>query len=381
MTAFACRFNAATAQAQARPAPARCAAARRGRALAAAGRAGGLFARHPGPAAIRARRRPDRGHRCGGGRALHGAGQRRGQRGRSDAADGAGENPARATNRAAKPPALCAPGRERGRQPDALPRRRLRAWRPPVSQSGAAVGGGHSGDHGAAWLGHGGGGAPARGLGGGVSGGGARARVFLAAPPLLAAATGERATEEELGGADMHTTLSGLGEYLAQDDRHAIGLARELLAATGWGRQRQAPGHGAEPLLPADDLLALMPEDLRQPVDMREVIARLVDGSELLEFKARHGAATVCAQARIAGHPVGLVSNNGPIDVAGANKATHFIQWMCQLGQPLIYLQNTTGYMVGKDSEQGGMIKHGSKMLQAVTQATVPQLTYSAAPT
>ncbi|ABM57650.1 acyl-CoA carboxylase subunit beta [Verminephrobacter eiseniae] len=202
-----------------------------------------------------------------------------------------------------------------------------------------------------------------------------RSRAFLAGPPLLAAATGERATEEELGGADMHTTLSGLGEYLAQDDRHAIGLARELLAATGWGRQRQAPGHGAEPLLPADDLLALMPEDLRQPVDMRAVIARLVDGSELLEFKARHGAATVCAQARIAGHPVGLVSNNGPIDVAGANKATHFIQWMCQLGQPLIYLQNTTGYMVGKDSEQGGMIKHGSKMLQAVTQATVPQLT------
>src|SRR6218665_2225799 len=233
-----------------------------------------------------------------------------------------------------------------------------------------------------------------------------RSRAFLAGPPLLAAATGERATEEELGGADMHTTLSGLGEYLGQDDRHAtgpargppaapgwgggeggggedgqaMGVARDLLAAAGGGRQRQAPAHGAEPLLPADDLLALMPEDLRQPVDMREVIARLVDGSELLEFKARHGAATVCAQARIAGHPVGLVSNNGPIDVAGANKATHFIQWMCQLGQPLIYLQNTTGYMVGKDSEQGGMIKHGSKMLQAVTQATVPQLTYSAAP-
>src|SRR6218665_2741809 len=187
--------------------------------------------------------------------------------------------------------------------------------------------------------------------GGGVWGGGG---------PVVAAAPGERATEEELGGADMHTTLSGLGEYLAQDDRHAIGLGPGLLAATGWGRQRRPPGPGAKPLLPADDLLALMPEDRRQPVDMREVIARLVDGSELLEFKARHGAATVFAQARIAGHPVGLVSNNGPIDVAGANKATHFIQWMCQLGQPLIYLQNTTGYMVGKDSEQGGMIKHGT---------------------
>jgi len=138
-------------------------------------------------------------------------------------------------------------------------------------------------------------------------------------------------------------------------------------------------GPVAEPLLPADDLLALMSDDLRQPVDMREVIARLVDGSELLEFKPLYGSATVCAQARLGGHAVGLVSNNGPIDVAGANKATHFIQQMCQLGQPLIYLQNTTGYMVGKDSEQAGMIKHGSKMIQAVTNAALqhdlPQIT------
>ena len=118
-----------------------------------------------------------------------------------------------------------------------------------------------------------------------------------------------------------------------------------------------------------------MPAHHREPVDMREVMARLVDGSELLEFKALYGGATVCAQARIGRHAVGLISNNGPIDVPGANKATHFIQWMCQLGHPIIYLQNTTGYMVGKDSEQGGMIKHGSKMIQAVTNATVPQIT------
>lgn len=129
------------------------------------------------------------------------------------------------------------------------------------------------------------------------------------------------------------------------------------------------------PLLPADDLLSLMPTHHREPVDMREVMARIADGSELLEFKPLYGAATVCAQARIGGHAVGLISNNGPIDVAGANKATHFIQWMCQLGHPIVYLQNTTGYMVGKDSEQGGMIKHGSKMIQAVTGATVPQIT------
>ncbi len=201
-----------------------------------------------------------------------------------------------------------------------------------------------------------------------------RSRAFLAGPPLLKAATGETATEEELGGAEMHTAVSGLGEYLAGDDREAIGMARAVLAQLDWARPAP-PRTAFEPLLPQDDLLGLMPDDLRQPVDMREVIARLTDGSELLEFKGRYGAATVCAQGRIAGHAVGFISNNGPIDVAGASKATHFIQWMCQLGQPIVYLQNTTGYMVGKDSEQGGMIKHGSKMIQAVTNATVPQLT------
>jgi len=200
-----------------------------------------------------------------------------------------------------------------------------------------------------------------------------RSRAFLAGPPLLMAATGEVATEEELGGAEMHTAVSGLGEYLALDDREAIGMARDVIAQLGWTTPARPSAPG--PTLPADDLLALMPGDLRQPVDMREVIARLVDGSELLEFKARYGMATLCAQGRIGGHAVGFISNNGPIDVAGANKATHFIQWMCQLGHPIIYLQNTTGFMVGKDSEQGGMIKHGSKLIQAVTNATVPQIT------
>jgi geranyl-CoA carboxylase beta subunit len=108
---------------------------------------------------------------------------------------------------------------------------------------------------------------------------------------------------------------------------------------------------------------------------MREIIVRLVDAGDMLEFKPLYGAATVCAQGSIAGHPVGFITNNGPIDVAGANKATHFIQWMCQLGHPIVYLQNTTGYIVGRQSEQDGMIKHGSKMIQAVTNATVPQIT------
>jgi geranyl-CoA carboxylase beta subunit len=121
-------------------------------------------------------------------------------------------------------------------------------------------------------------------------------------------------------------------------------------------------------------MLDVMPASVREPVDMRDVITHLVDDG-FLEFKSSYGPQTVCAQGSIAGHAVGFITNNGPIDVAGANKATHFIQWMCQLGHPIVYLQNTTGYMVGKDSEQGGMIKHGSKMIQAVTNATVPQLT------
>jgi geranyl-CoA carboxylase beta subunit len=201
-----------------------------------------------------------------------------------------------------------------------------------------------------------------------------RSRAFLAGPPLLMAATGEVATEEELGGADMHTSVSGLGEQLAEDDREALGLAREVVARTGWERA-STKGKAQEPLYPAEELPGLVPDDLRQPLDMHEVIARLVDGSDFLPFKALYGAATVCVQASIDGHAVGILSNNGPIDVAGANKATHFIQLMCQLGHPLIYLQNTTGYMVGKESEQAGMIKHGSKMIQAVTNATVPQIT------
>ena len=205
-----------------------------------------------------------------------------------------------------------------------------------------------------------------------------RSRAFLAGPPLLKAATGEIASEEELGGAEMHTSMSGLGEYLCEDDRHALGTARDVVARWDWAVNTLASGAEREAKPPCHDpeeLLGLMPAHHREPIDMRELILRLVDDSDFLEFKSLYGAATVCAQARIGGHAVGIISNNGPIDVAGANKATHFIQWMCQLGHPIVYLQNTTGYMVGKDSEQGGMIKHGSKMIQAVTSATVPQIT------
>ena len=207
-----------------------------------------------------------------------------------------------------------------------------------------------------------------------------RARAFLAGPPLLKAATGEIATDEELGGAEMHTSVSGLGEYMAEDDADAVRLARDVVHRLQWSRHLapEALAQGPDtlpPRLDAEDLLGIMSSDGRKPADMREVIARIVDDSDFLEFKALYGAATVTGHAAIQGHPVGIITNNGPLDPDGANKATHFIQACCQSGTPLIYLQNTTGYMVGKAYERGGMIKHGSKMIQAVTNASVPQFT------
>jgi len=207
-----------------------------------------------------------------------------------------------------------------------------------------------------------------------------RAKAFLAGPPLLKAATGEVATDEELGGAVMHTHVSGLGEYLAEDDADGVRLAREVLARLGWksaalpGTAAGAPA-GRPPRYPAEELLGIMPEDYKKPVDMREAIARFVDDSDFFDFKPDYGPATVCGHAAIHGMPLGIVTNNGPLDPAGSNKATHFIQSCCQAALPILYLQNTTGYIVGKASEEAGMIKHGSKMIQAVSNATVPQIT------
>jgi geranyl-CoA carboxylase beta subunit len=201
-----------------------------------------------------------------------------------------------------------------------------------------------------------------------------RAKAFLAGPPLLKAATGEIATDEELGGAVMHTHVSGLGEYLAEDDSDGVRLAREVLGRLNFDSERK-PADAKPPRYPAEELLGVMPPDYRKPVDMREAIARFVDDSDWLDFKADYGAATVCGHAAIQGHRIGIVTNNGPLDPAGATKATHFIQACCQAGLPILYLQNTTGYIVGKASEEAGMIKHGSKMIQAVSNATVPQLT------
>jgi geranyl-CoA carboxylase beta subunit len=204
-----------------------------------------------------------------------------------------------------------------------------------------------------------------------------RTRAFLAGPPLLKAATGEIATEEELGGAEMHTAISGLGDYLAEDDRDALRIARDIMAKLEWDRPRAAerPASYRPPRLEPEELLGIMPMDHKRPVDMRQVIARIVDDSDFTEFGSNYGPATVCGHARIESQAIGIITNNGPLDPAGANKATHFIQACCQSRAPILYLNNTTGYMVGRAYEEAGMIKHGSKMIQAVTSATVPQIT------
>jgi geranyl-CoA carboxylase beta subunit len=200
-----------------------------------------------------------------------------------------------------------------------------------------------------------------------------RAKAFLAGPPLLKAATGEIATDEELGGAVMHTHVSGLGEYLAEDDADGVRFAREVVARLNWGAAPAA--QGKPPRYDAQELLGIMPPDRKSAVDMREVIARFADDSDFLDFKPDYGPATVCGHAAVQGFSVGIVTNNGPLDPDGATKATHFIQTCCQAGLPILYLQNTTGYIVGRASEEAGMIKHGSKMIQAVSNANVPQIT------
>ena len=204
-----------------------------------------------------------------------------------------------------------------------------------------------------------------------------RAKAFLAGPPLLKAATGEIATDEELGGAEMHCSMSGVAEYLAEDDADGIRIARDILARLPWNDRlpMRAVKTWKEPRYPVEQLAGVVPVDFRQPYDMREVLARVIDDSDFLEFKSLYGSSTVCGHGAIEGYPCGFIGNNGPIDPQGATKATQFIQLCCQSGTPIVYLQNTTGFMVGKDVEQVGMIKHGSKMIQAVTNCTVPRIT------
>ncbi len=200
-----------------------------------------------------------------------------------------------------------------------------------------------------------------------------RGRAFLAGPPLLKAATGEIATDEALGGAELHATITGLAEHLADDDAHALGIARDLIAALGWQPRAWWPD-GPPPKRDVDALLDLFGADPKKAVDMRDAIACIVDASETLEFKAGYGPATVCCYAAIAGIRVGIVTNNGPLDPAGSTKVTHFVQTCCQAGLPIVWLHNTTGFIVGTEAERAGMIKHGSKQIQALANANVPQV-------
>ncbi len=201
-----------------------------------------------------------------------------------------------------------------------------------------------------------------------------KTKIFLAGPPLVKAAIGEDASDEELGGADLHASTTGLGEYLARDDAHALTIARDLMAKLKWDRVPRRE-KGAPPKYDAEDLLGIVPISEREPYDVREIIARLVDGSDFLDFKRDYGAETVCGYAAIDGFEVGILGNNGAIQPDGSTKAGQFIQLCDQAGMPLIFLQNTTGYMVGREAERTGAVKHGSKMIQAVANARVPKLT------
>lgn len=204
-----------------------------------------------------------------------------------------------------------------------------------------------------------------------------RAKVFLAGPPLLKAATGEVAVDEDLGGAQMHCSVAGTSEFMAESDADGIRIAREVMSGLDWNARAPRPSlrEVRPPAYDIDELCGVVPPDYRQPYDARELIARLVDGSEFLEFKSDYDNQTLCGRASLHGHAVGILGNNGPITTHGATKAAQFIQLCCQAELPLIYLMNTTGYMVGTESEQGGIVKHGSKMIQAVANATVPKLT------
>ena len=204
-----------------------------------------------------------------------------------------------------------------------------------------------------------------------------KAKMFLAGPPLLKAATGEIATDEQLGGAEMHAQVAGTAEYLAENDADGVRIAREILAMLPWNAQLPARPAKAynEPLYPVEELLGLVPADAKKPYDVREIIARIADGSAFLDFKNEFDNQTVCGHLQIEGQPCGFIGNNGPITPQGAAKAAQFIQLCEQSNTPILFFHNTTGFMVGTESEQLGVIKHGSKMIQAVANATVPKLT------
>ena len=205
--------------------------------------------------------------------------------------------------------------------------------------------------------------------------------IFLGGPPLVKAATGEDVSAEDLGGADVHTRLSGVADHFAEDDDHAIELLRgivETLPKQERGKTWLFPLSSLqpeEPLYPAEELYGILPSTFRETYDVHEIIARVVDGSKFREFKARYGTTIVCGFARIHGYPVGIIANHGVLFSESALKATHFIELCDQRGIPLVFLQNITGFMVGREAEVGGIAKDGAKMVHAVATTRVPKLT------
>lgn len=200
--------------------------------------------------------------------------------------------------------------------------------------------------------------------------------IFLGGPPLVKAATGEEVTADELGGADVHTRKSGVADHFAEDDAQALEMAREIVGSLNRQtslRVRVEPPE--EPLYPPDEIYGILPRSFREAYDVRELLARLVDGSRLREFKARYGTTLVCGFAHLGGYPVGILANNGVLFSESALKGTHFIELCSQRGIPLLFLQNVTGFMVGRAYEAGGIAKDGAKLVNAVSNASVPKLT------
>ena len=203
-----------------------------------------------------------------------------------------------------------------------------------------------------------------------------QAKVFLAGPPLVKMATGEESDDETLGGAKMHSEVSGLSDYLAEDEMDAIRLCRNVVSHLHWEKEGMEPTLvGDEPTLNPEELLGLVDEDLKSPLDIREVIGRIVDGSRFEEYKPLYGKTMICGWSMMHGYPVGIVGNNGPIYPESAEKAATFIQLCNKRNMPIIFLQNVTGFLVGKDFERQAIIKKGSQLINAVSNSTVPHIT------
>jgi acetyl-CoA carboxylase carboxyltransferase component len=203
-----------------------------------------------------------------------------------------------------------------------------------------------------------------------------RSKVFLGGPPLVKMATGEESDDESLGGAQLHARQSGLADYLAADEHDAIRIGRRIVARLNWRKQGPAPQAAAvPPRFSPDELIGVVPGDLKVPFDPREVIARVADGSDFDEFKPLYGASLVTGWARVHGYPIGILANaQGVLFSAESQKAAQFIQLANQSGTPLLFLHNTTGYMVGSQYERGGIIKHGAMMINAVSNSAVPHI-------